>query len=135
MKGGGFMANVEVRGTVSFGSQQQFFARNCSAKSWDGGAYPQRTRVAVFASLDAVAGAWSCVFVGCSGAPHREQAEVRSFLFVAGQPNILSQYMLPRPHRKAPSTPALPPRRRSVLVPEFHDQILAFARHARCDYS
>ncbi|CAE7742793.1 unnamed protein product [Symbiodinium necroappetens] len=56
---GGFMANVEVRGTVSFGSQQQFFARNCSAKSWDGGA-------------------WSCVFVGCSGAPHREQAEAAS---------------------------------------------------------
>jgi len=56
---GGFMANVEVRGTVSFGSQQQFFARNCSAKSWDGGA-------------------WSCVFVGCSGAPHREQVEAAS---------------------------------------------------------
>lgn len=53
------MANVEVRGTVSFGPQQQFFARNCSAKSWDGGA-------------------WSCVFVGCSGAPHREQAEAAS---------------------------------------------------------
>ena len=115
------MANVEVRGTVSFGSQQQFFARNCSAKSWDGGACAHSARMAVFASLHAVAGAWSCVFVGCSGAPHREQVEVRSFMFVAGQPSMLSHYMLSRQHPNAPSTPVLPPRRRSVLVLEFHD--------------
>ena len=31
------MANVEVRGKVSLGSQQQFFARNCFAKSWEPG--------------------------------------------------------------------------------------------------
>ncbi|CAE7230043.1 unnamed protein product [Symbiodinium natans] len=53
---GGFMANVEVRGTASFGAQQQFFARNCTAKSWE-------------------PGAWNFVFVGCPDAPNSGHLE------------------------------------------------------------
>eukprot|EP00041_Stephanoeca_diplocostata_P022233 m.527937 g.527937 ORF g.527937 m.527937 type:complete len:336 (+) comp22014_c1_seq2:64-1071(+) len=34
---GGFMANIQVNGTVEPGSQQQFFARNCDVQQWTGG--------------------------------------------------------------------------------------------------
>mmetsp|Transcript_21908 Transcript_21908/g.49436 ORF Transcript_21908/g.49436 Transcript_21908/m.49436 type:complete len:549 (+) Transcript_21908:1-1647(+) len=50
---GGYMANVSVKGSVSLGSQQQFFARNCTAQHWE-------------------PGAWNFVFVGCPGAPSND---------------------------------------------------------------
>ena len=53
---GGYMANVQVNGVVNLGSQQQFFARNCTAKAWQ-------------------KGAWNFVFVGCPGAPHSSPGE------------------------------------------------------------
>ncbi|CAK9043376.1 unnamed protein product [Durusdinium trenchii] len=56
---GGYMANVQVNGFVSLGSQQQFFARNCSARSWQ-------------------TGAWNFVFVGCPGAPHTEPGVMKA---------------------------------------------------------
>jgi len=46
---GGFLADSEVTGTITFGSQQQWFTRNANGK-WAGGV-------------------WNIVFVGCSGAP------------------------------------------------------------------
>ena len=88
------MANVDVRGTVSLGSQQQFFARNCSAKRWESGraAGPQLVcakQLGLYSNRavgceqfpmftvvrQRVPGAWSFVFVGCPGAPHSEPVE------------------------------------------------------------
>eukprot|EP00930_Biecheleria_cincta_P039993 TRINITY_DN2743_c0_g1_i4.p1 TRINITY_DN2743_c0_g1~~TRINITY_DN2743_c0_g1_i4.p1 ORF type:complete len:774 (-),score=118.57 TRINITY_DN2743_c0_g1_i4:52-2373(-) len=46
---GGYAANVSASGFIDFGSQQQFFLRNCSAGEYKGGA-------------------WNFVLVGCPGA-------------------------------------------------------------------
>ena len=51
---GGFMANVQVGGTTQYGSQQQWFTRNCQLA-------PTEPSV--------MGGAWSLVFVGTIGAP------------------------------------------------------------------
>lgn len=47
---GGFMANVEVKGTVQAGTQQQWMTRNCDLGGWENGT-------------------WNMVFVGTRGAP------------------------------------------------------------------
>ena len=47
---GGYMANVEVGGSIVSGSQQQWFARNSKFGEWSNGV-------------------WNQVFVGSSGAP------------------------------------------------------------------
>lgn len=47
---GGFMANVQVSGTVQSGSQQQWFTRNSELGSFQGGV-------------------WNMVFTGTTGAP------------------------------------------------------------------
>lgn len=63
---GGYAANVSVNGFIDFGSQQQYFLRNCSAEKYQGGA-------------------WNFVLVGCPGAPDSEvvTAETRGPVFTA----------------------------------------------------
>ena len=53
---GGFMADSKVDGAVSFGPQQQWFARNSQAGKW-------------------VGGNWNMVFVGVPGAPDEDWPE------------------------------------------------------------
>jgi len=47
---GGYMSDTTVTGTITFGSQQQWFTRNTRSGAWNGGV-------------------WNMVFVGCAGAP------------------------------------------------------------------
>lgn len=58
---GGFMANCQVDGITDFGGQQQWLSRNCHFGN------------------DVSGGAWSLVFVGCSGkVPHEEIGTIQS---------------------------------------------------------
>eukprot|EP00913_Durusdinium_trenchii_P004726 g4389.t1 len=74
---GGYMANVQVNGFVSLGSQQQFFARNCSARSWQTGG-DRFHRAAKGGATLFWGSAWNFVFVGCPGAPHTEPGVMKA---------------------------------------------------------
>ena len=50
---GGFLSNSQVGGTVHYGSQQQWFTRNCEIKA-----------------TDPLGGVFNMVWVGTKGAPH-----------------------------------------------------------------
>mmetsp|Transcript_32002 Transcript_32002/g.52861 ORF Transcript_32002/g.52861 Transcript_32002/m.52861 type:complete len:599 (+) Transcript_32002:122-1918(+) len=58
---GGFMANCQIDGKTDFGGQQQWLSRNCHFGN------------------DVSGGAWSLVFVGCSGkVPHEEMGTIQT---------------------------------------------------------
>lgn len=95
---GGFVANCQLKGHVSFGSQQQYFTRNSAMTSADGGV-------------------WNMVFVGTEGAPEtkcgaeisdpevRHPVTVDEAPLIAEKPFIIIsdddsfQLVVPRPQR------------------------------------